>query len=67
LEGLGIVKVGIFYGRLEYITAILRAFGNLAAIWYIFSRFGILCHEKSGSLECGVLIIYEKKNTIVQR
>jgi hypothetical protein len=27
---------------------ILWPFGNLAAIWYIFPRFGILCQEKSG-------------------
>jgi hypothetical protein len=37
-------KVGIFYGHLEYITAIrytLRQFCNLMAMWYIFSRFGV--------------------------
>jgi hypothetical protein len=28
---------------------ILWPFGNLAPIWYIFSRFGILCQEKSGN------------------
>jgi hypothetical protein len=35
---------GIFYGHLEYITAIwyiLWAFGNLVAVWYISPRFGI--------------------------
>jgi hypothetical protein len=32
LEGLGIEKVGTFYGRLEYITA----------IWYISWQFGII-------------------------
>jgi hypothetical protein len=45
-------KDGIFFGHLEYITAIwyiLRLFGNLAAIGYIFLRFGTLCQEKSGS------------------
>jgi hypothetical protein len=45
-------KVGIFYGRLECITAIwsiLWPFGNLVALWYIFSRSGILCREKSGN------------------
>jgi hypothetical protein len=45
-------KVGIFYGHLEYIAAIwytLWPFGNLVALWYIFTRFGILCKEKSGS------------------
>jgi hypothetical protein len=45
-------KVGIFYGYLEYITAIwymLWPFGNVVTIWYISPRFGILCQEKSGS------------------
>jgi hypothetical protein len=32
---------GIFYGH----------FGNLALIWYIFLRFGILYQEKSGNPE----------------
>jgi hypothetical protein len=44
-------KVGIFYGHLEYITAIwnmLWPFGNLVAVWYIYFRFGILNKEKSG-------------------
>jgi hypothetical protein len=37
-------KIGIFYGHLEYISAIwyiLWPFGNLVAIWSIFPRFGI--------------------------
>jgi hypothetical protein len=45
-------KVVIFYGHLEYITAIWYIscpFGNLVAIWYIFPRFGILCQYKSGN------------------
>jgi hypothetical protein len=45
-------NVGIFYGHLEYITAlrnILWLFGNLVAIWYIFPRFGKLCQEQSGN------------------
>jgi hypothetical protein len=45
-------KAGIFYGHLEYTTAIsysLWPFGNLVAIWYISSRFGILNKEKSGN------------------
>jgi hypothetical protein len=44
--------VCIFYGHLEYLTAIgymLRPFGNFLDIWYIFPRFGILCQEKSGN------------------
>jgi hypothetical protein len=27
----------------------LWPFGNVAVIWYIFTRFGILCLEKSGN------------------
>jgi hypothetical protein len=45
-------KVGIFYGHLEYTTAFwysLWQFGNLVAIWYISSRFGIFNKEKSGN------------------
>jgi hypothetical protein len=38
-------KVGIFLCNVVYYMAI----GNLLAIWYIFSRFGILCQEKSGN------------------
>jgi hypothetical protein len=40
---------GIFYGHLEYFTAILGPFGYAAATWYIFHRFGILRQEKSGN------------------
>jgi hypothetical protein len=37
---------------LENITAFWYIlFGNLAANWYIFPRFGILCQEKSGNPE----------------
>jgi hypothetical protein len=46
-------NVGIFFGHLEYITAIwyiLWPFGNLVAIWFIVPRFGILCQEISGNL-----------------
>jgi hypothetical protein len=52
LEGLGNEKVGIFYGYLEYLTAIwyiLWPFSNFLAIRYIFHRFGILHQEKSGN------------------
>jgi hypothetical protein len=45
-------NAGIFYGRLEYFTVIwciLWPFGNVLVIWYIFTRFGILCQETSGS------------------
>jgi hypothetical protein len=40
-------KVGIFFGKIGYITAvwnILWPFSNLVAIWYIFPSFG---QEKS--------------------
>jgi hypothetical protein len=46
-------KVGIFYCHLEYATAtwyILWPFGNLVAIWYISSRFGILNPENLATL-----------------
>jgi hypothetical protein len=39
-------NVGIFYGHLEYFTAIfynLRPFGNLTVSWHIIPRFGIVC------------------------
>jgi hypothetical protein len=42
----------IFFVHLEYITAIwysLRWLGSFVVIWYIFPRFGILRHEKSGN------------------
>jgi hypothetical protein len=45
-------NVSTFYGHLEYFTAIwniLRPFGNVVAIWYIFPQFGILRQEKSGN------------------
>jgi hypothetical protein len=45
-------NVGLFYGHLEYITAIryiLWPFGELVVIWYIFHCFGILYQEKSGN------------------
>jgi hypothetical protein len=45
-------KVDILHAHLEYITAfwyILGSFGNFEVIWYIFSRFGILCQEISGN------------------
>jgi hypothetical protein len=51
--GLELEMVGIFYRHLEYNTAIwyiLWPFGNLAAIWYIFPRFGTFCQENSGNL-----------------
>jgi hypothetical protein len=45
-------NAGIFYGHLEYFTAIwhiLWPFGNVVVIWYIFPRFGIVRQEKSGN------------------
>jgi hypothetical protein len=54
--GLGMEKVGKFFGHLEYtnvaIRYILWSFGNLLSIWFIFHRFGILCQEKSGNPVC---------------
>jgi hypothetical protein len=45
-------NVGIFCGHLKYFTAIwfiLRRFGNVMVLKYIFHRFGTLCQEKSGN------------------
>jgi hypothetical protein len=44
--------VGIFYGRLVYLTAIWYFCGRsvyFMVIWYIISRFGILYRQKSGN------------------
>jgi hypothetical protein len=52
LWGLGLKKVGMFYGHLSCSLAIwyiLRLFGNSVAIWYIFPCFGIINNEKSGN------------------
>jgi hypothetical protein len=45
-------NASLFYGRLEYFTVtwyILWPLGNVVVIWYIFSRFGKLCQDKSGN------------------
>jgi hypothetical protein len=50
LEGLRMGNAGIFYGLFGiFYGHILWQFGNVVVIWYIFSRFGILCQEKSGN------------------
>jgi hypothetical protein len=43
--------VYIFYGHLEYLTAILYILwsNGHVIIWYIFHRCGVLCQEKSGN------------------
>jgi hypothetical protein len=48
------VNVGVSNGYLEYVKAlwyILWSFGKDERIWYIFTVFGVLCNEKSGSPE----------------
>jgi hypothetical protein len=53
LKGLGMEKVEIFYRHLEHIVNIwyiLWSFGNLVAIWYIFSVL-VFC-VKSGIPVC---------------
>jgi hypothetical protein len=45
LEGLGVENFGKFYGHLIYFIAIWYIF----VICGIFSRFGMLYHEKSGN------------------
>jgi hypothetical protein len=52
LEGRGMENVGMYSGHLQYIKAfghIFRPLGHFVVIWYIFSRFGTLCHDKSGN------------------
>jgi hypothetical protein len=47
-------KVGIFYVHSVHYTAfgnILWPFVIFMAIWYIFTRFGMLYHEKAGNPE----------------
>jgi hypothetical protein len=41
----------VFWNIFTAVWNILLPLGNLVAIWYIFSRFGILCQEKSGNPE----------------
>jgi hypothetical protein len=44
--------VGIFYVQLVNFPAIwnmLWPFGIFPQFWYIFTRFGMLCQEKSGN------------------
>jgi hypothetical protein len=56
--------VGIFYGHLVYFIArryILWPFGIFLAIWYIFSRFGMLYKEKSGNPDFLFLRLHSKK------
>jgi hypothetical protein len=56
LEGLGVEKAGIFYGHLEYITAIWYI-TYINGLLVIYEQFGIyspvsvyaLCQEKSGN------------------
>jgi hypothetical protein len=51
---------GIIYGHFVYFMAIwyiLWPFGNVAVIWYIFLRFGILCQEKSGNPDIHTYVV----------
>jgi hypothetical protein len=51
LEGLRIGNFGIFYGDLEYFTAVRCILwpGNVVEIRYVFPHFGIFSQEKSGN------------------
>jgi hypothetical protein len=52
LGGLPEKDVGILNGNLVNFTSISNSkwpFGIFIAIWYTFSRFGMLCQEKSGN------------------
>jgi hypothetical protein len=45
-------NIGIFCEHLGYFTAggyVFWPFSNVAVMWYILPRFGILCQEKSGN------------------
>jgi hypothetical protein len=50
-------NAGAYHGHLKHMyvqpfgTCMLLPFDNLVVSWYIFSRFGILYPEKSGSPE----------------
>jgi hypothetical protein len=46
LEGLAMEDVGIFLGHLVYFTALwFLLYGHFVVIWYVFTRFGMLCKE----------------------
>jgi hypothetical protein len=52
LEGLAMEDVGIFYGHLVDLRPFDILYRHLlyfVVIWYIFPRFGVLYHEKSGN------------------
>jgi hypothetical protein len=52
MEGLAMEDDGIFYGHLVHFTVfcyILWTFGIVRGKLVYFSRFGILCQEKSGN------------------
>jgi hypothetical protein len=54
LECLAMEDVGIHYGHLVYLTAILHtlwAFGKFLGNLVIFSRFGMLYQEKSAHMK----------------
>jgi hypothetical protein len=60
LEGLAIEDAGVFYGLLVNFPAIWYILGHFCkfmVIWFIFPRFGILYHEKSGNPGCNVIQI----------
>jgi hypothetical protein len=45
-------EVGVFYGHLVYFIIFGIFYGHLVyfvVIWYIYPRFGMLYHEKSGN------------------
>jgi hypothetical protein len=63
-------QIGIFYGHLEYITAILYNLWPLCyleAIWYIFTRFGIINKEKSGNPGPSITLESAALNSLLRR
>jgi hypothetical protein len=57
---------GLWNGECWVIWNILRPFGNLLVIWYIFPRFGILCQEKSGNHDTEMINIVRMTREIAK-
>jgi hypothetical protein len=49
LEGLAMENLDIFYAHMVYFTTIGNILWSFGIFWYIFPRFDILYHEKSGN------------------
>jgi hypothetical protein len=59
--------VRIFYGHLNYFTAIwytLLSFGNVVTIGYIFNRFEIFCVKKNLATLLSTWIVRQSDNSL---